>query len=42
MPKDAVLLSDFADQVLGVVCEPCGRRGLYGVAGLIERHGDAR
>ena len=27
---------------LSIVCEPCGRRGTYGVARLAEQHGDAK
>ena len=27
---------------LSIVCEPCGRRGTYSVARLMERHGDAK
>jgi hypothetical protein len=28
--------------MLSIVCEPCGRRGRYNVARLIETHGDAK
>jgi hypothetical protein len=28
--------------MLSIVCEPCGRRGRYNVAKLIETHGDAK
>ncbi len=27
---------------LSIVCEPCGRRGAYNVARLMEQHGDAK
>jgi hypothetical protein len=27
---------------LTIVCKPCGRRGRYDVARLIEQHGEAR
>jgi hypothetical protein len=43
MPRDgAVVLSDLRNPMLSIVCEPCGRRGSYSVARLMERHGDAR
>jgi hypothetical protein len=43
MPRDgAMILSDVRNPTLIVVCEPCGRRGTYNVAGLMERHGDAK
>jgi hypothetical protein len=42
MPKDAFTLSDVRDPTLTIVCEPCGRRGHYAVARLIEKHGDTR
>jgi hypothetical protein len=42
MPKDAFTLSDVREPTLTVVCEPCGRRGRYNVARLIEKHGDMR
>ena len=43
MPRDgAVVLSDVRSPTLIVVCEPCGRRGTYGVARLMEQHGDAK
>jgi hypothetical protein len=32
----------FATPPLSIVCEPCGRRGTYNVAGLMEQHGDAK
>jgi hypothetical protein len=43
MPRDgAVVLSDLRNRTLSIVCEPCGRRGSYGVAPLMEQHGDAK
>ena len=37
MPRDgAVVLSDLRSPTLSIVCEPCGRRGRYAVARLIE------
>jgi len=43
MPRDGTLtLSDFRGPTLTIVCEPCARRGRYAVAGLLEKHGDAR
>ena len=43
MPRDgAVVLSDLRSPTLSIVCEPCGRRGTYNVARLMERHGDAK
>ena len=43
MPRDgALILSDVRSPPLVIVCEPCGRRGRYSVAGLMELHGDAK
>ena len=43
MPRDAALtLSDIRKPTLSIICEPCGRRGSYSVARLIELHGDAK
>jgi hypothetical protein len=43
MPRDgAVVLSDLRNPALSIVCEPCGRRGAYNVARLMEQHGDAK
>ena len=43
MPRDgAVVLSDLRNPTLSIVCEPCGRRGIYNVARLMEQHGDAK
>jgi hypothetical protein len=35
-------LSDVRRPNLSIVCAPCGRRGQYDVARLMERHGDAK
>src|SRR5260370_833901 len=32
-------LSDVREPTLTIVCEPCGRRGRYAVARLIEKYG---
>jgi hypothetical protein len=43
MPRDnSLILSDVRDAMLTIVCEPCGRRGRYAVARLLEEHGDAK
>jgi hypothetical protein len=43
MPRDgAIILTDLHEPTLSIVCEPCGRRGTYSVARLMERHGDAK
>ena len=43
MPRDgALVLSDVRSPALSIVCEPCGRRGTYNVARLMEQHGDAK
>jgi hypothetical protein len=40
--RDAMTLSDLATPTLTIACTPCGRRGVYSVARLIAKHGDAR
>jgi hypothetical protein len=35
-------LSDFLVPTLSIECEPCGRRGRYNVAKLMELHGDMK
>jgi hypothetical protein len=35
-------LSDFRVPTLSIECEPCGRRGRYKVARLMEQYGDAK
>jgi hypothetical protein len=41
MPRDGSLtLSDVQGPALAVSCEPCGRRGRFNVARLIEQHGN--
>jgi hypothetical protein len=43
MPRDGSLtLSDVRSTTLSLVCEPCGWRGRYVVAKLIDEHGDAK
>jgi hypothetical protein len=43
LPRDGALtLIDVRSSTLSIVCEPCGRRGRYSVAKLIEEHGDAK
>jgi hypothetical protein len=42
MPKDAFTLSDVREPTLTIVCEPCGRRGLYNVERLVAKHGNAK
>lgn len=43
MPRDgSLVLSDLRAPTLSIVCEPCGRRGSYNVARLMEEHGDAK
>ena len=43
MPRDGALtLSDVRGPTLGIVCEPCGRRGRLSVAKLMKEHGDAK
>lgn len=35
-------LSDFRVPTLSITGEPCGRRGRYNIARLIEKYGDAK
>jgi hypothetical protein len=35
-------LSVFRTETLSIECEPCGRRGRYNVARLIEKYSDAK
>ena len=43
MPRDgSLILSDLREPTLSIVCAPCGRRGRYSVAKLMEEHGDAK
>ncbi len=43
MPRDGALtLSDVRSSTLSIVCEPCSMCGVYNVARLMERHGDAK
>ena len=38
----SLILSDLRQPTIRVICGPCGRRGSYTVAKLMERHGDAK
>jgi hypothetical protein len=40
--RDAMTLSDLATTTLTIACAPCVRRGVYSVAKLRAKHGDAR
>ena len=42
MRDHAHTLSDFLVPTLSIEGEPCGRRGRYNAARLIEQYGDAR
>jgi hypothetical protein len=42
MRDHAHTLSDFLVPTLSIECDPCGRRGRYSVAKLMEQHGDAK
>jgi hypothetical protein len=42
MPRDYATLADLRVPTLSIECEPCGRRGRYTVARLMEQHGDAK
>jgi hypothetical protein len=43
MPREgAVTLSDLIAPTLTLDCKPCGRKGVYSVARLQVKHGDAR
>jgi hypothetical protein len=43
MPRSgAISLSDLIAPTLTLVCKPCGRKGVYSVARLQAKHGDAR
>jgi hypothetical protein len=42
MRDHAHTLSDFLVPSLSIECEPCGRRGRYNVARLMEKYGDAK
>ena len=43
MPRDgSLVLSDLRQPTLSIVCAPCGRRGRYSVAKLMEQYGDAK
>jgi hypothetical protein len=42
MRDQACTLSDFRQLTLSIECEPCGRRGRFNIAKLMEQCGDAK
>jgi len=40
--RDYLTLADLCLPTLSIECEPCGRRGRYSVARLIEQYGDVK
>jgi hypothetical protein len=40
--RDYLTLADLRTPTLSIECEPCGRRGHYSVARLIEQYGDVK
>jgi hypothetical protein len=42
MRDHAHTLSDFCVPTLSIECAPCGRRGRYNVARLMEKYGDMK
>jgi hypothetical protein len=40
--RDYLTLADLRTPTLSIECEPCGRRGRYSVAKLIEQYGDVK
>jgi hypothetical protein len=42
MPRDFLTLADFPKATISIECEPCGKRGRYNVARLMEKCGDAK
>jgi hypothetical protein len=40
--ENAHTLSDFRGPTLSIECEPCGRRGRYNIARLMEKYGDMK
>ena len=40
--KRRLTLWDIREPMLTIVCQPCGRRGRFSVARVIEKHGDAK
>jgi hypothetical protein len=39
MPRDAITLADVRAPTIEIVCDKCGRKGRYRVAGLIAKYG---
>jgi hypothetical protein len=42
MPRDFVTLADYPRATISIECEPCGRRGRYNVAQLMEKYADTK
>ena len=40
--RDYLTLADLLTETLSIECEPCGRRGRYNVAKLMEQYGDMK
>ena len=40
--RDYLTLADLLTETLSIECEPCGRRGRYSVAKLMEQYGDVK
>jgi hypothetical protein len=40
--RDYLTLADLLTETLSIECEPCGRRGRYNVAKLMEQYGDVK
>jgi hypothetical protein len=40
--ENAHTLPDFRVPTLSIECEPCGRRGRYNIARLMEKYGDMK
>jgi hypothetical protein len=40
--RDYLPLADLLTETLSIECEPCGRRGRYNVAKLMEQYGDVK
>ena len=40
--RDFLTLADLRTPTLSIECQPCGRRGRYSVAKLIEQYGDVK
>jgi hypothetical protein len=40
--RDYLTLADLLTETRSIECEPCGRRGRYNVAKLMEQYGDVK